>query len=192
MIRILILFITVTFLACGQRDSDKSNNHSLNSDSLIKHVSDNKSDSKDFEKIGFELMRKESLDKLKLGLNVNDLTKILGESIEKSKSELWGADGEYHQTFKYSGLGLELDMIGEKEVDKIINMITVVSPCDYKTNKGISIGSNYKEVEQAYKDYLNPDFSNSTSLVAGSIYGGLIFSFENGKVKSIFLGASAE
>jgi hypothetical protein len=67
-----------------------------------------------------------------------------------------------------------------------------LSPFDYKTSKGISIGSNYQEVEKAYKDYVNAEFSNKESIVAGSIYGGVIFSFKNGKVTSIFIGASAE
>jgi hypothetical protein len=62
----------------------------------------------------------------------------------------------------------------------------------FRTSKGISIGSSYQEVEQAYKDYMNPEFSNRESIVAGSIYGGVVFSFEKGKVKSVFVGAASE
>lgn len=185
-LRILILLVPIILMACGHGNSDKK------IESFKAGSAENRSESKDFLKLGLELMQSESLNELKIGLNVTELAKVLGEPNEKSKSELWGADGAYHQTFKYSNLGIELDLTGEKEADKIVNMITIVSPCNYKTNKGISIGSDYRDVEQAYKDYLDRDFSNSTSLVAGSIYGGLIFGFTNGRVKTIFIGASAE
>jgi hypothetical protein len=36
------------------------------------------------------------------------------------------------------------------------------------------------------------EMSNAKTLLAGSIYGGLIFQFQNGKVNQIFLGAAAE
>lgn len=190
--KFLILFMTISLVGCGQRSTEKKINQSVNCDSIKIQNSNDKSVSKDYEKLGFDLMKNETLDKLKLGLKVSALTNFLGEPSDKSKNELWGADGEYHQTYKYSNLGIELDMMGEKESDKVINMITIVNQCEFKTSKGISIGSSYQEVEQVYNDYLNSNFSNRESIVAGSIYGGVIFSFEKGKVKSIFIGASAE
>lgn len=188
MARIIILLSIIAFVACGQIES-KNNNQTRDADSILYQT---KYAAKDFEEIGFNLMQKETLGKLKLGLRNDSLIRNIGEPIDKSESVLWGADGEYHQTLKYTNLGIEIDLIGKKESDLIINMITVVSPCDYKTNKGISIASNYKTVEQAYKDCINISFSDSITLVAGSIYGGLILGFSNGKVKSIFIGASAE
>ncbi len=43
---------------------------------------------------------------------------------------------------------------------------------------------------QAYKE--EEERRTSEHFVAGSIYGGLIFSFQNGRVNEIFLGAGAE
>jgi uncharacterized lipoprotein YehR (DUF1307 family) len=192
MMKVLILVLTLTIVACGQRSAEKSASKSGNSDSKKIHMTDDKPESKDFEKLGFDLMKNETLDKLKLGLKLSDLINILGEPNVKTNNEFWGADGEYHQTFKYSSMGIELDLIGENEGDKIVNMITIQNPCDYKTTKRISVGNDYQDVKEAYKEYLNPEFSNSESIVAGSIYGGVIFRFENGKVKSIFIGASAD
>jgi hypothetical protein len=192
MVKVLTLVLTLSLVACGQRSADKDASKSGNVDSIKIQKTDDKTESKDFEKLGFDLMKNETLDKLKLGLKLSDLINILGEPNVKTNNELWGADGEYHQTFKYSGMGIELDMIGENEEDKTVNIITVQNPCDYKTTKGLSIGSDYEDVKETYKEYLNPEFSNSKSIVAGSIYGGVTFIFENGKVKSIFIGASAE
>ena len=44
----------------------------------------------------------------------------------------------------------------------------------------------------AYSDKINADESSDEMIVVGSIYGGMVFSFENGKVKQIFIGAGAE
>ncbi len=190
--RLFILFLAIAFVACGQTDVEKKADQPVNADSVKAKSDDKNLEAKDFEKLGAKLMEEEMVGKLKIGLKASDLTSILGKPCEKTKNELWGADGEYHQTYKYSKLGVELDMIGKKESDKVVNMITVMSPCDYKTSKGVSIGSNYQDVEKAYKDYLNTASSNKESIVAGSIYGGVIFSFKNEKVSSIFVGASAE
>lgn len=190
--KVLTLVLTLFLVACAQRSADKDTSKSGNVDSIKIPKTDDRAESKDFEELGFNLMKNETLDKLKLGLKLSDLINILGEPNVKTNNELWGADGEYHQTFKYSSMGIELDMIGENEEDKTVNMITVQIPCDYKTTEGISIGSDYEDVKEAYKGYLNQEFSNSESIVAGSIYGGVTFRFENGKVKSIFIGASAE
>ena len=190
--KLFILFLAIAFVACGQTDVEKKADQPVNADSVKAKSDDKNLETKDYEKLGAKLMEEETVGNLKIGLKASDLTSILGKPSEKTKNELWGADGEYHQTYKYSKLGVELDMIGKKESDKVINMITIVSPCDYKTSKGISIGSNYQDVEKAYKDYLNTEFSYKESIVAGSNYGGVIFSFKNEKVASIFVGASAE
>jgi len=190
--KLFILFLAIAFVACGQTDVEKKADQPVNADSVKAKSDDKNLETKDYEKLGAKLMEEETVGNLKIGLKASDLTSILGKPSEKTKNELWGADGEYHQTYKYSKLGVELDMIGKNESDKVINMITIVSPCNYKTSKGISIGSNYQDVEKAYKDYLNTEFSNKESIVAGSNYGGVIFSFKNEKVASIFVGASAE
>ncbi|MFB6320805.1 hypothetical protein [Saccharicrinis sp. FJH54] len=192
MMKSLILFFFISFVTFGQEKTRENTNQHANSDSTVLLKSNEIAHSKDFEKLGFELMESETLNKLKLGIQDSDLATILGLPDDTTKNELWGADGLYHQTYKYSKLGIKLDLIGETKSDKVINMITAINPCPFKTSKGISIGSNYQKVEQAYKDYLNSNFSNAETLVAGSIYGGVIFSFENGEVKSIFIGASAE
>jgi len=42
------------------------------------------------------------------------------------------------------------------------------------------------------KDWNREDSARTGSFVAGSIYGGIIFDFQKGKVSQIFLGAAAE
>jgi hypothetical protein len=54
------------------------------------------------------------------------------------------------------------------------------------------VGSSLEEVTAAYKNDIDPRNNGSETIIAGSPFGGIIFTFEKNKVKSIFLGAAAE
>jgi hypothetical protein len=142
--------------------------------------------------IGFYIMENESIGKLKYGLSLQEAIAAYGKPSKETKAILWGADGEYHQTIEFTNKGIELDVIGDPGTPKKVNAITISNPSDLKTSKNIGIGSDYTEVENAYKDQIATDFSNEKAVVIGSICGGLIFTFENGKVTSIFIGSAAE
>jgi len=59
--------------------------------------------------------------------------------------------------------------------------------------KGIHIGSSEGETIHAYQREYNPGDSQKGHLVvAGSIYGGVLFTIVNGRVSKIFLGAAAD
>ena len=200
MIRILRFMIILNFvllltISCSNFSSklSKDNSDSLQTKALNnKKVIVNTDERKDFLQLGSELMNKEKFGDIKLEMSLIETINKLGEPEEKTKAEFWSADGMYHQTLRYKKKGIELDIQGEKDLDKVINMITITKPSTLKTLKNIGIGSSYEDVEFAYKDVIDPEFSNSESIVAGSIYGGIIFSFENKRVNSVFIGASAE
>ena len=103
-------------------------------------------------------------------------------------------DGVYHQKWEYTGCGITLDMVSDRKgALKSIESITLVSPGTLSTKRGVRIGSTRQEVMKAYKPYWNREDSEFFgNFVAGSIYGGLAFTFQNGKVSKIFLGAAAE
>lgn len=170
-----------------QQVSAKQESHDIKSDGA----------GDDYLNIGFDLMHKESLGSLKLGLSGAAVRNLLGEPIEKSKQVIWGADGEEHQTWYYKSKGIELDMMGPKN-KQVINMITIKKPCTLKTGRNIGIGSTKKEVLKAYKKEINQDNANPKmqtspdAVVAGTIYGGLIFNFQKDQVSTILIGATAE
>jgi hypothetical protein len=148
--------------------------------------------SKGYDEIGFELMETESLGEIRIGLKANKIVELLGEPEKKSKLIMWGADGQYHQTWYYYQEGIELDIIGEVKAKKEVYMITITDPCKLKTKRRIGIGSDFKDVKHAYKKAIDPEFSGPKGIVAGTIYGGIIFNFEHKKVTEIFIGAAAE
>lgn len=141
---------------------------------------------------GFELMKSEKIGALKLGLSEKEVSSICGAPEKKSKDTLWGADGQYHQTWNYPKTGVTLDMVSASPSEKKgIGSVTIAAPCSYATSKGITIGSSGDQVKKAYRKYIGSSVV-PTQIVAGSIYGGVIFTLKNGKVVRIFIGAAAE
>jgi hypothetical protein len=195
------LLLVLGFLVITSQFKSKFNESGQEANKIEKKESNNlipkdlikeSKETKDYLEIGFELIRSESVDFLKDGLSSIEVIERLGNPEEKSDATEWGADGQIHQTWFYKSAGIELDMIQNKANSQVINMITITSPCKYRTKKGIGIGSKKDEVLTAYKNEINMDDCNEDSIVAGSIYGGIIFTIENQSVKSIFIGAAAE
>lgn len=148
----------------------------------------------DYAKIGFELEAAESAFILNNSYFDAEVVKYLGVPEKKSEPVVWGSDGLEHQTWYYDSKGMELDVRRNNENKQIVYSIKLEKPCVYKTSRQIGIGSTKDEVLTAYKEEINPeeDSGDSSTIVAGSIYGGLIFALESDVVVSIFIGAAAE
>lgn len=142
----------------------------------------------------FALMREESLGKLKLDLSAQQVIQLLGNPRQKGGVEFWAGDAIYHQYWYYPNQGITLSMASETEKgQQNIAFIKLVSPSTLPTKRGITIGSSIEEVSLAYAKEKDQEMSiPDQTFVAGSIYGGLIFTFDNGRVIEIFLGAAAE
>jgi len=141
-----------------------------------------------------DLLAGERIGSLRIGLHESDLKKAIDCDLKRGPETLWGADGEYHQTWQCPACGLKLGMVSEKRGGmKSVESITLTAPCTMATKRGIRIGSTEQAVRKAYKkDWNKEDSTQSGSFVAGSIYGGILFQFKDGKVSRIFLGAAAE
>lgn len=142
----------------------------------------------------FALMREESLGKLKLDLSAQQVIQLLGNPRQKGGVEFWAGDALYHQYWYYPNQGITLSMASETEKgQQNIAFIKLVFPSTLPTKRGITIGSSIEEVSLAYAKEKDQEMSiPDQTFVAGSIYGGLIFTFDNGRVIEIFLGAAAE
>ena len=142
----------------------------------------------------FPLLKEERIGNLRIGISEAEVKKGIHCTLKRGPEELWGADGAYHQEWEYTGCGIRLGMVSEeKGGPKSVKSITVVGPSTLSTKRGIRIGSTEQEVMKAYKPFWNrEDSKHFGNFVAGSIYGGLIFYFQNGQVSKIFLGAAAE
>ena len=119
--------------------------------------------------------------------------------VDKGEDEIWEAFGQAVQSWNFPEAGVSFDMIsdeigGEKEVFSI----TLDAPSILGTGAGIQIGDDKSDVEDAYKAYetntedFDDYFGEEDVHLIGSIYGGMIFTFEEGKLRRIFLGAASE
>lgn len=152
----------------------------------------------DYGQIGFDLMGNEKFGDLKLSLTADEAIKIIGNPSMKTEEEYWGADGGHHSNWVYKSQGITLGMNriedhpDSKYHNKLVDRITITAPSDLKTLKGIGIGSSLDEVKIGYQRTMENTEMEEGWLIAGTIYGGLMFKIENEQVVEIFLGASAE
>ncbi|MBS2037802.1 hypothetical protein JST97_22650 [bacterium] len=135
----------------------------------------------------------QKVGELKLGLDSSQVASMLGKPAKESKAIEEGATGltVKDQSFPKRGLVVTLSREGKATVWRV-ERFRVSAPCAWKTPQGIGIGSSQQEVRKAYQELLDKESESAEQMVVGSIYGGIIFHFKNGKVDSIFVGAAAE
>ena len=116
---------------------------------------------------------------------------------EESSNEV---DGGFTRQWTFSG-GITLRIWTEKsekntdaQIEKgSVEFITINSPSQAKTKYGIGIGATRAQVLRAYGTCIVDVEQNDTSnVLAGSVYGGILFSMRDDKVESIDVGAMAE
>jgi len=160
----------------------------------------------------FKVLAAESIGKFRHEQKAADLIKIYGEPKSKGKAEMWEAIGEWVEDWNYPALGIVVKMHSEKkDGPKQVLMVIAGKGCELATARGIKVGSTRAEVQKAYGDVeekvpgegphkpgdpkpepAEKDGKEEDSFVAGTIYGGVIFTFKDGKVSEILLGAAAE
>jgi len=142
----------------------------------------------------FALMHAESLGPLKLGQGKKEALANLQSKPRVGRMEEWAADGGVHQRFDFPAEGVSLSFVSDtRRSPQQLDSIRIRAPSSLTTKAGIHIGSASAEVAKAYRAHFNKEESQpGQTFVAGSIYGGLIFSFKADKVDQIFLGAAAE
>ena len=136
----------------------------------------------------------EGLGKLKLGQPAAKVIEVLGTPKSKGKDQLWEAIGEWVQDWEFPAQGLTIAMTSnDKGGAKTIHSLTAKSGCPLATARGIKVGSTEASARTAYQDVEDKEQpKREHTFVAGSIYGGVIFTFKAGKVSEIFIGAAAE
>jgi hypothetical protein len=142
----------------------------------------------------FCLLRHEKVGELAIGVGEKDALAAVSCPLTRGKETFLAATGDYGQKWAFPACGVELQMVSSgKGGPKVISSIVVSAPSTLTTTKGIRIGSAEEEVLAAYGPFIDKGASRrGKTIIAGSIYGGLILSLSQGKVDEIFLGAGAE
>lgn len=145
----------------------------------------------DYSVVGSKLMKNEGLGPLRIGAKSDYVIKALETPESKSQTGFSEVDAKPHQQWTYAKQGVVLDMVTESG-DQEVAMITLSAPSLLKTKRGVGIGSTKDAIKSAYTAEIDPSVDELQSIVTGTVYGGLIFGLENGRVTSIVLGAVAE
>ena len=124
------------------------------------------------------------------------VTELLGKPKQVGENVLWAATGEWVQSWDYKDQGVSIRMSADtRRGPQTIYNFSIEAPSTFKTIKEIGIGSPRKAVLAAYgklRDPEDPSGDKAETFIAGSIYGGVFFTFKADKVVDIFVGAGAE
>jgi len=145
----------------------------------------------DYSSIGAKLLKHEAIGPVRIGTKSDEVLKALGVPESKSKTIVSEVDARPHQQWVYQKQAVVLDMVSESGGQQVA-MITASAPSTLKTKRGVGIGSTKDSVLSAYAAEIDPSSNDSRTIVAGTVYGGLIFGLEKDRVTSIVLGAVAE
>lgn len=152
---------------------------------------------------GSNIMADGRIGGLRIGSSEDEVNALVGaENLgapSKGEDIVWEAIGQAVQTWAYTAAGLSLDMVSDQPGGpKTVFSISIEGPSTLKTSQGIGIGSTKEEVVNAYAAFkteaeeVESLFEGQDVHLVGSIYGGMVLTFEEGKVSRIFFGASAE
>lgn len=136
------------------------------------------------DKLGSDVLDKETIGGVALGDEAGKITTALGKPTKKGKVTTDEGVGATVQSWDY---GSSLLTVANVDGKWIAFSIQVAAPTDWKTSKGIHIGSTKAEVEAVYDGEERDD-----GFLVGTVYGGELFTMKDGKVTEIFLGAMAE
>ena len=142
----------------------------------------------------FALLKSERIGPLRIDLPERELERSIACKPRRGPVTPSEVDGDSYQKWAYPACGVILDMgAATPKGRQTIRSITITRPNSWKTRRGIGIGSTEREVMAAYgRDREMETSVSSERLVAGTLYGGLVFTFHQGRVVRIFLGAAAE
>lgn len=181
----------VAFLVLGAGAGCQSNSPSAPQPIHGQFAPSVKNSKADLSSIGLSLMGQEAIGPVRIGMSSDRVVKALGHPDSKSLSVVSEVDAKPHQRWFYKKQGLVLDMISESAKQKV-DTVTVSAPSTLKTKRGVGIGANKDSVLTSYAAEIDPSPADGQTIVAGTVYGGLIFGLEKGRVISLVLGAVAE
>ena len=97
------------------------------------------------------------------------------------------------QTYFYPGKGFEISFFQNADSSWETGSYLLKENTTLKSTRGIGIGSTAEEVRQVYRKEIDTADEGPGQIIAGSVYGGIVFWMtDDGKVRNIFVGASAE
>jgi hypothetical protein len=142
----------------------------------------------------FPVLHDEHIGPLRVGMPKEEVLRLVPGLWQHGPVIEEGATGEWVESWHEPKEGLDVGFSASTEYGpRALRSVEITAPSRLVTRRNVGIGAAYDGVRAEYQDVLDRDFPPTpTTIIAGSLYGGLIFRFEGGVVQSIFLGAGAE
>jgi hypothetical protein len=142
----------------------------------------------------------ESLGGIRLNDPQSKVVQVLGEPTTKGEVQEWEATGARVSSWQWAGKGIQFDMGEDPQAGFTVLGMTLEAPSTLTTSRGVGIGATFADVDKTYGAFRGKGveegeterWSEEDGIIVGSVYGGTMFSFTDGKVSSIFVGAAAE
>lgn len=142
----------------------------------------------------FEWMTGERIGEFHVGMSEEELRTATSCSFVREAERKCEVTGESIASWRSSDCGVELTMAADEPGgEKHVRDVALTLAGTRHTARGIGVGSREERVAAVYADSIDHESSDpGRTIVAGSVYGGLVFEIEGGVVRRIFLGAAAE
>lgn len=135
-----------------------------------------------------------SFGEVSQGMNASMALEAFGEPSIKEPRYTNEASGDIIEQWVWKDKGIILDFLAPTMTGPVsqVASFTLLPPFDTKNHRDVGIGSTEQEVLRAYAHVMDPLSQQGDQIIVGSVYGGIFFSIQRGKVTSIFVGAGAE
>lgn len=143
-------------------------------------------------KLDYEhLLDWEAIGPLKLGMEDDKVTKLLGKPKKKSFPIEEGATGLFVSDWEWPQ-GIVVGMSSESRTGLFrVRSIEVFAPSTFATSRGVKIGTKAADLPAFYLRNIDEGRDDPNEYLVGSVYGGMLFTLKDDEVVAIFLGAMA-
>ena len=165
--KLLLISCLIGFTACNESnvaiEKEDSPSNALKKDSTVLDEANQQKDpeqielkpevysSTNLDSLGIELMSLTDIGGVKIGMDTSEVALILGQPEMKSEPEDWAVDGGIHEFWYYRDSSLVLEFVNYSyHEDNNLEIIELRDSCEFKTDRGISIGSNLEMVKSNY------------------------------------------
>ena len=135
---------------------------------------------------------REALGNIEMGQTEREVRATHGAPEETEGPLFQGATGLYEWTWRYKEPDLQISFSAQEEDGPWTISALATTRESLKTRRGVHVGAPLEAASEAYGDVIDAENFDEDLLVAGSLYGGVIFTLKDNHVESIFIGASAE